>query len=119
MRLKPIKWKIIHGKPKNNSITSFKAVGEINGLLEGKVEAFYITNNAPYNHGRIKKDTVYLCRSVPYKYGRRIHVLTFKTINEAKDRAQQIGLKLLIEKYFIKDIKLSRKVLTEKYKHNG
>jgi hypothetical protein len=114
MRLKPIKWKKVYGKPKNNSLTSFKLTGEIDGLLEGEVEGFYITNNAPYNYGKIKNDTVYLCRSVAYRYGRRTHTLRFKTIKEAKSRAQEIGTKLLIKKYFIKGRKLSRKVLVEK-----
>jgi hypothetical protein len=116
MRLKPIKWKTISGKPKSNSNKTFMLMGEIEGLLEGEVEAFYITNEVPYliTDGVIKKDTVYLCRSVAYRYGRRRHILTFKTIKKTKDRAQEIGLKLLIEKYFIKDKKLSRKVLVEK-----
>jgi hypothetical protein len=116
MRLKPIKWKPISGKPKDNSNKTFRLTGEIEGLLKGEVEAFYITNEVPYlvTEGVIKKDTVYLCRSVAYRYGRRNHILTFRNIKSAKNKAQEIGLKLLIEKYFIKDRKLSRKVLVEK-----
>jgi hypothetical protein len=118
MRLKKIKWKIVYGKPKDNSNKPFQLMGDIEGLLEGKVEAFYLTNQTPYTfilNKEIKKNTVYLCRSVAYRYGRSTHILRFKTINEAKNKAQEIAHKILIKKFFVKESRrYTRKVMVEK-----
>ena len=115
MILKPIKWSTLYGKPKNGTLDKFRIRGQFEGVLEGSVEAFYISNEIPYDKEKTKINCVYLSRSIPYTYGRRNHILTFKTIKEAKDRAQEICFKLVIDKFFIKERKLSRKVILEKF----
>lgn len=115
MRLKPIKWKVQYGKPKVGTLINFRMIGQLEGVLEGSVEAFYITNEIPYDKGKTRINAVYLTRSVAYQYGRQNHILRFNTIKEAKERAQEICLKLVIEKFFVKERKLSRKVIIEKF----
>lgn len=115
MRLKPIKWKVQYGKPKVGTLINFRIIGQLEGVLEGSVEAFYISNEIPYDNKHTRINAVYLSRSVAYQYGRQNHILRFNTIKEAKERAQEICLKLVIEKFFIKERKLSRKVILEKF----
>jgi len=114
VRLKNIQWQILYGKPKNNSKEAFKIEGTFFDVIED-VDSFHITNEFPYQSPiRVTNEFVYLKQSRPYRYGRRTHILKFKTIEEAKKRAQEICFKQFAKKFFMKDIKITRKILTEK-----
>ena len=114
MRLKEIQWEIKSGKPKNNSKEAFKIEGTFFDVIED-VDSFHITNEFPYQSPlRVTNEFVYLKQSIPYRYGRRTHILKFKTIEAAKKKAQEICLKKLTKQFFIKERKITRKILIEK-----
>ena len=114
MRLKEIQWEIKSGKPKNNSKEAFKVEGTFFDVIND-VDSFTITNEFPYQSPfKVTNEFVYLKQSVPYRYGRRTHILKFKTIEAAKKKAQEICLKKLTKQFFIKERKITRKILIEK-----
>jgi len=110
MRLKKIQWEVKEGNPKNNK-KKFVIRGTF-AYVAMDVNSFLITNEIPYTYHRC----VYLKQSIPYRYGRRTLILKFKTIQEAKERAQKICENKFIKGFFIKDRKITRKTLIEKSK---